>query len=121
MQPQTTFTASHRAAIAALCCDLTRRLQHPVTVEYGATDDDRFHDAALCVEELPVGSWGSPGPLVSILAGPGIGAGLAVMAADGSSLADGVDLGHAVQAARAAALQQFRSVTDGALQFSGAA
>ena len=106
----TTFTDAHRATIADLCKELTRRVQRTVTADYGQTECGQYHDAALCVESLPAGSWGHPGPLVSILAGPGIPEGFVVLAADGSPVVEGVALGHAVQAARFEAVRRYRGM-----------
>jgi hypothetical protein len=117
MQLQYAFTTAHRAAIEALRCDLTRRVQRTVTAEYGETEDGTFHDVALCVESLPAGAWGEPGVLVSILTGAGIGGdGFVVLAAAGDPLADGVDLAHAVQSARFTAVRQYREMAKGALK-----
>lgn len=109
MQSQT-FTPAARVAIADLCKELTRRVQCAVTAEYGHTECGQFYDAALCVESLPAGSWGRPGPLVSILAGPGVRGGFAVLAADGSPVIEGVALEHAVQAARFEAVRSWAAM-----------
>jgi hypothetical protein len=115
MQLQSAFTA-HRAAIEALRKELTRRVQRTVTIDYGATDDGREHDATFVVEELPEGALGRPGPLVSILTGPGIkGDGFVVMGSDGATLAEGVSLDRAVQSARFAAVREYRTQAEGAL------
>lgn len=49
-----------------------------------------------------------PGPLVSVLGGPGIPGGFVVMGADGAAVAEGLGLSLAVQAARKAAMQRYR-------------
>lgn len=110
MQLQSTFTPAHRVAIDLLCKELTRRAQRTVTADYGQTECGRYHDAALCVESLPAGSWGHSGPLVSILAGPDVPGGFAVLTADGAPLAEGVTLEHAVQAARFEAVRRYRGM-----------
>jgi hypothetical protein len=110
MQSQTTITPAARALIADLCKELTRRVQRTVTVDYGQTECGQYHDAALCVESLPAGSWGHPGSLVSILARPEIPGGFAVLAADGSPVVEGVALGQAVQAARFEAVRRYREM-----------
>jgi hypothetical protein len=110
MPSQTTIAPDTRATIDALCKELTRRVRRTVTAEYGQTECAQYHDAALCVESLPEGSWGTPGPLVSILAGPGVPGGFAVLAADGSPVIEGVPLDQAVQAARLAGVREYRRI-----------
>ena len=104
----TPFAPAARAVIADLCKELTRRVQCTVTADYGQTECGQYHDAALCVESLPAGSWGHPGPLVSILAGPGVPGGFAVLAADGSPVVEGATLGRAVKAATTEAVRGYR-------------
>jgi hypothetical protein len=108
-----TFTPVQQAAIEALRRDLTQRTQRTVTAEYGSTDCGQ-HWAALCVDSLPEGSWGVPGPLVSVLVGTGI-SGAATMGADGSALADGVDFNEAVKTARLAGVREYRAMRKGAM------
>jgi hypothetical protein len=105
-----TFTPATRVVIDDLCKDLTRRIQRTVKADYGQTDCGRVHDAALCVESLPAGSWGHPGRLVSILAGPGVAGGFVVLGADGAPVAEGVGLGHAVTAARLSGVRSYRKI-----------
>lgn len=117
MQTQTILTFTQQASLERLRKELTQRLQRTVVVEYGATEDGLFYDAAFSIECLPVGSLGSPGPLVSILAGPGIGGeGYAVLTADGSALADGVSFSDAERAARFEAVREYRRLATGALK-----
>ncbi|OUM02851.1 hypothetical protein A8M77_09660 [Variovorax sp. JS1663] len=112
--PAKAFTPSDRAAIDALRMDLARRTHSAIVAEYGSTEDGQFHDAALSIQSLPSGSWGRPGPLVTILAGPGIGgAGFAVMGADGSALAEGVDLTEALSGARSEGVRRYRKMSQG--------
>jgi hypothetical protein len=106
----TPFTPAARVVIADLCKELTRRVQRTVTADYGQTECGRYHDAALCVESLPADSWGHPGPLASILAGPGIPAGFVVLGADGTPVVEGVALGYAVKAARRSAMRRYRGM-----------
>ena len=80
----TAFTPFHRAAIDNLRKELIRRTHRSIVAEFGATEDGQFHDVAMCVEELPIGARGRPGPLVSILTGIG-GDGFAVMQHAGSA------------------------------------
>lgn len=115
MQAPTTFAATHRASIEALRDNLSSRLQCDLDADYGDADCGLL-DAALCVNSLPWGSFGAPGPLVSILAGNGAGDGYAVMGADGSSLAHGVTFARALQCAKFAAVREWREKTKGALQ-----
>ena len=110
MQLQSSFNDRQRADIESLRKELARRIQRTVTADYGQTECGLYHDAALCVESLPAGSWGHPGPLVSILAGPGVTGGFTVLAADGSPVVEGVALGHAVQAARFEAVRRYRGM-----------
>jgi hypothetical protein len=121
------FTASQVASIEALCCDLSACTGHLVTSEYGSTDCGQ-HWAALCVEELPAGSWGFPGPLVSIVTGSGVPAvlgvlgrseaprGFGVLGASGVALADGVTFEEAMQTAQTGAVLEWSGMTEGALQ-----
>ncbi len=113
MQLQTSFDDIQRASIETLRKDLTRRIQRTVTAEFGATDDGLVFDVALCVESLPFGSWGTPGPLVSFVKAQGR-EGLGLMAPDGSVLADGLCTIDAVKAARFAAVREYRAMTKGA-------
>lgn len=117
MEQQSIFTNTHHATIGALCRDLTRRVQRTVVADYGHTDDGGEHDVALRVDSLPAGAWGSPGVLVSILAGPNVTRyGYSVLAADGSLLADGVEFTEALTTAKFAAVRQYRQLSGGALR-----
>ena len=81
-----------------------------MTADYGQTDCGLYHDAALCVESLPADAAGHTGPLVSILGGAGIPAGFVVLGADGAPVVEGVALGHALKAARLAAMRRYRGM-----------
>lgn len=80
--------------------------------DYAQTDCGQSY-VSLAVEELPEGSLGSPGPLATLLAGPGI-SGFAMMNADGSAGADGVTFEQATRAARKAGALEYRRKTRGA-------
>jgi acyl-coenzyme A synthetase/AMP-(fatty) acid ligase len=110
MQATTAFSPAARAFIADLCNDLTKRLKCPVSADYGQTECGEVHDVALCVESLPAGSWGRPGPLASILTGPGIPGGFVVLDAQGVPTVDGVQLEAAVQAAKSQAVRCFQGL-----------
>ena len=110
----TTFSPVVRVVIDDLCKDLSRRTQRTVTADYGQTDCGQFHDAALCIQDLPADAEGHPGPLVSLLAGPGIPAGFVVLGADGASVAEGLGLGQAVRSAKLAAMRRYRGMVKGA-------
>ena len=99
----TLFTTEQQTSIEALCLHLTRRVRHPVTAEYGSTECGQ-HWAALGVDELPMGSFGRPGPLVSILTGAGVDGVAAVMALDGSAVEGGSGFAEVLQAAQGAAM-----------------
>jgi hypothetical protein len=104
------FTSDQRNRIEALRLDLVQRTHRTITTEYGATDAGQLW-AALCVESLPAGAPGTPGPLVSILVGPGIPIEAAVMAADGSSVEPGAEFAEAIKAARFAGMRTWRAMT----------
>jgi hypothetical protein len=104
------FTAEQRNHIEALRRDLMQRTQRTVTTEYGATECGQQW-AALCVETLPLGAPGTPGPLVSILVGPGVPQGAAVMGADGSAVEPSADFHEAIKAARFAGMRTWRAMT----------
>ena len=108
MQAATAFSPAVRAVLDNLCEDLSRRTRRTVTADYGQTECGQFHDAALCIESLPAGSWGQPGPLVSVLAGPGVPGGFVVLGADGIPKVEGVGLEVAVQAAKSEAVRAYR-------------
>lgn len=115
MHEKSILTFTQRAAIETLRKSLTRRFQRTVTVDYGYTDDRQIHDALLGIEMLREGALnGAPAPLVSLLAGPGIGGhGYAAMSAQGLPLADGMSFVGALQAAKFAALREHRKITKG--------
>ncbi len=105
------FTADQRSHIEALRRDLVQRTHCTITTEYGASDDGQQW-AALCVESLPEGAWGRPGPLVSILVGPGIPMdAAAVMGSDGSSVEPGAEFAEAIKAAKFAGMRTWRAMT----------
>ncbi|MDQ0591355.1 hypothetical protein [Variovorax paradoxus] len=104
------FTADQRNRIEALRRDLVQRTHRTITTEYGATDCGQLW-AALCVESLPEGAPGTPGPLVSILVGSGIPVGAAVMGADGSSVEPSAEFAEAIKAARFAGMREWRAMT----------
>jgi hypothetical protein len=104
------FTPAARVVIDDLCKDLTRRIQRTVKADYGQTDCGQVHDVALCVESLPEVAQRHPGPLVSILAGPGVAGDFVVLGADGAPVAEGIGLGHAVTAARLSGVRSYRKM-----------
>lgn len=112
MQATTAFSPAAQAFIADMCNDLTKHLKCPVSADYGLTECGEVHDVALCIESLPAGSWGRPGPLASILTGPGIPGGFVVLDARGVPTVDGVTLEVAVQAAKSGAVRGFRALCE---------
>jgi hypothetical protein len=112
MQAASAFSPAAQAFIADLCKDLTQRLKRPVSADYGQTECGEVHDVALCLESLPAGSWGHPGPLASILAGPGIPGGFVVLDAQGIPTVEGVPLEAAVQAAKSQAVLCFQMLCE---------
>lgn len=102
-------TATQQAAIEVLRLDLVKRTHTAVSTEYGQTDCGQSW-AALCVDRLPEGFQGTPGALVFILVGAGVSGPAAVMAADGSPLADGIEFSQAVKATRSAGAREFRAL-----------
>lgn len=98
-----TFTTIQRAGIEALRGDLAQRIDRAVIVEYGSTDYGQ-HWAALSVETLDAGSFGQPGPLVTILVGTGIQGEAEAMAPDGSAIEAGSGFADVLQAAQKAAM-----------------
>lgn len=108
MQATTAFSPAAQAFIANLCKDLTERLKSTVNADYGQTECGEVHDVALCVESLPAGSWGHPGPLASILTGPGIPGGFVILDAQGIPTVEGVPLEVAVQAVKSEVVRGFR-------------
>lgn len=114
----TAFTEAHRASIEALRIALTIRTSAAVSTEFGETDCGQ-HWAALVVDALPPGSYGQPGPLVSVLVGNGVPGVAEFMAADGSTLVtamDEVSLARAFQIAQDAGALEFEGMTSGAMQ-----
>ena len=109
----TAFTDAQRASIEALRLTLSRRVSRAVTADYGA--DEGQHWAALCVKSLPIGSFGRPGPLVSILRGANVRGGAAVMDSDGFALGDVVDFDEAIKTACFAGIRSYRALTAGAV------
>jgi hypothetical protein len=112
MQATTAFSPAAQAFIADLCKDLTQRLKHPISADYGQTECGEVHDVALCVESLPAGSWGRPGTLASVLTGPGIPGGFVVLDAQGVPMVEGVPLEVAMQAAKAGAVRGFHAICE---------
>lgn len=101
------FTTDQQATIAKFAQELTRRTQRTVLAEYGETEDGAIHDAALCVQSLPVGCWGRPGPLVSILS---TGAGFVALDSEGIPVIERASLAEAVQHARFTAMRCWRDL-----------
>ena len=108
-----TFTTTQRAGIEALCRDLSQHTQQEVTPEYGT--DEGQHWAALGVASLPLGSFGHPGPLVSILAGAGVAGDAAVMGSDGSAVGTAGDFADAIETARDARILAYGAMAVGAM------
>lgn len=107
------FTPTQQSQIEALRAALARRIQRAVTLEYG-DDEHGGLWAALNVETLPQGSQGRPGVIVSILAGPGVTGEAAVMAADSSTVVNGVSMQEAMKAATFAGVREYRARSRGA-------
>ena len=99
------FTSDTQATIAALCSDLTQRIKRKVTADYGATDCGRLHDVALSLADDSL-----PYPLASILAGPGIPDGFAVLGSFDDTAAEGMSLADAVNTARFEAVRNYRAM-----------
>lgn len=111
------FSDDQQETLAALCRELTARMGVPVHIAYGSDDSDQFHDAALCVAELPPGAYGHPGVLASIVTGPGVGRdGFAAMAANGDFFLDGVGFSRAAKAAGRAGERECKRLMRGALK-----
>lgn len=106
-----TFTTIQREGIEALRLDLGQRINHEVTTAYGT--DEGQHWAALCVESLPLGAFGRPGPLVTLRAGADGDA--EVMGADGAAIDTVGGFAEAVQAARFVGMRTFRAMAQGAM------
>lgn len=95
---QSPFTYTQRTVLERVRKAMNRHASRLVTVNYGATDDGLVFAATLCL------SGPTDSPLVTILTGPGIGGdGYAVLAADGSTLANGVPFHIAATVAQSAA------------------
>ena len=108
-----TFTTTQRAGIEALCRDLSQHTQQEVTPEYGT--DEGQHWAALGVASLPLGSFGHPGPLVSILACAGVVGDAAVMGSDGSAVGTAGDFADAIETARDAGMLAYGAMAVGTM------
>jgi hypothetical protein len=63
--------APHMDALEALRSSVSQATDWPVFLEFGDTDGVQPW-ASLCVQELPWGSSGAPGVLVSVLRGEGV-------------------------------------------------
>ena len=109
------FTPDQQSQIEALRATIARRIQRTVTLDFGEDDHGGLW-AALGVETLPYGSWGQPGMLVSILAGAGVDGEAAVVAADFSTIANGVSMQEAAKAATFAGVRAYREKACGALR-----
>jgi hypothetical protein len=109
------FTDIQLEAINVLRTNLCRRTLGAVTVDYG--DDEGQHWAALGLESLPVGAFGEPGTLVSILTGAGVRGEAAVMGADGSAIGEGGDFSEMLKVACFAGMRTYRMMSEGALQY----
>jgi len=108
-----TFTTTQRADIEALRNDLSQCINQAVTADYGT--DEGQHCAVLCVESLPLGSSGYPGPLVSILAGAGVAGDAAVVGSDGSAVGTAGDFADAIETARDAGMLAYGAMAVGAM------
>ncbi|VTU29922.1 hypothetical protein [Variovorax sp. PBL-E5] len=116
MQVPHPFNDRQTAKLEALCADMTQRIGRKVTPEYGETDDGDYRDVALCIDSLPAGAWGKPGPLVTLLAGPHVARdGFTVMGADGVAVVDNIAFEEALKAARFAGVREYRAMCEGAL------
>jgi len=93
-----TFTADQIDHIEALRQDLQARLRWPVETEVGATDCGSEQWAALVVTKVPKGSYGLPGPLVSIVTTGDVSGAVGVMEADGR-VVDWAEIPEAVETA----------------------
>ena len=114
----TAFSATLRDSLESLRISVEAATRCPIELHYGVTDDGSEHWAALTVEELPLGSFGRPGPLMSMLIGASVPGFAVVMAGDWHAtvctiksrdhLADGLRI------AEAEALARFADLAEGA-------
>lgn len=112
------FSATQQAAIEALRATMSTRINADVVTDYGMTDEGQAW-AALGVDSLPLGSFGKPGTLVSVLVGHGVPGVAVIMGADGSTLVEVKTHGAALMAlkvALAAGVQEYMALTEGAMQ-----
>lgn len=115
LQPAPSFTQPD--TIELLRRELSRRIQRNVIADFGQSDCGRFRDASLCVEELPAGSWGTPGVLVTILTDTATGE-FHTIDAEGVPIDERVTFDQAIKSARFAAVRAYRSKTRGAHLFA---
>lgn len=100
-----TFAQDTQATIAALCRDLTQRIQLKVTAEYGTTDCGQFHDVALLLEDGSL-----PYPLATIIGSLGTPGGFVVLGGFDDVAAEGLPLTDAVNTARLEAVRNYRAM-----------
>ena len=110
------FTAAQRVLIDGLCTALTIRTGCSVVADYAQCDLNQ-HYVGLQIEELPAGSFGDCGPLVTLVTGVGATAGdgsIAVLNYDGGELSEGLQFDGAISLARTNALHAWLTKSDGA-------
>lgn len=115
----TAFTTALRGSLEALRVRVAAATRCAVELHYGATDDATEHWAALTVEELPAGALGRPGPLMSMLIGPGIPGFAVVIAGDWHATVCTIQspehLADGLLVAEAEALARFAELAEGSL------
>ena len=115
----TAFTSALRDSLELLRVRVAAATRCVIALHYGATDDGSEHWAALTVEELPAGSLGRPGPLMSLLIGPGIPGFAVVMAGDWHATVCTIKypehLADGLRVAEAEAMARFVELAEGAL------
>lgn len=104
------FTDDQANLIEALRQRLANRIGRPVILEQDSTDCGQ-HWAALCVQSLPSGSWGQPGPLVTFITGSGVTGDPEVIDSTGAPLDTQDGFAATVEVARVAALKAWRGMT----------
>lgn len=115
----TAFTSALRDSLEALRDRVATATRCAIALHYGATDDATEHWAALTAEELPAGSLGRPGPLMSMLIGSGIPGFAVVMAGDWHAaictIKSPEHLADGLRVAEAEAMARFVELAEGAL------
>ena len=88
---------------------LAQEIGSTVNTDYGMTDCGQSW-AALSFEEMPEGSWGRSGSLVSIVTVAGVPRLTGVMSADGQALVDACEFSEALGAAKVAGMREYAAM-----------